>query len=331
MPKNIIRQIPKITLPPGPVVSRFAPAPTGYLHLGHVVSCLYVYGITRALGGQVLVRIEDHDQTRSRPTFDDAIRDDLVWLGLVPDRSPWPNLGQYDPSLRQSHRAGTTGIYNARLAELTARGLTYRCDCSRSSMALNPDGEIFHDGLCKTRDVPATAPHGIRLLMPDREFTFKNLTQITTKAADEAHNQNPQLQSGDLLVRDRNGCFTYQFCCAVDDLDQGVNLIIRGADLLTSTGRQLALRQMLIPPQNPPAPPIFFHHPLLTDGSGQKLGKRFLSESIRQLRMDGQTPEAVLGLAAFLAEKIDRQASLDLASALKMFAQNMFVLNTPGE
>ena len=296
----------------GPAVSRFAPSPTGYLHAGHVVSCLYVFGITRAVGGQVLVRIEDHDKSRSRDAFDEAIRDDLIWLGLIPDRSPWPGqeLGQFEPELRQSLRAG---IHTQRLQDLTTKGLTYRCDCSRKGLSHNPDGELFHDGACKNRHVPGDAPHGIRVLMPDRDFVFDDLALGTQQ-------QNPQRQTGDLLARDRTGSWTYQFSCTVDDLDQGVNLIIRGEDLLPSTARQLALREVINGSDLTPTP-LFFHHPLVKDESGKKLGKRFLSTSIRQMRLDGQTPEKVLGFAAFLAGKLDRQVPLDLPTVLDLFAR----------
>ena len=299
------------------MVSRFAPAPTGYLHLGHVVSCLYVFGLTRALGGQVLVRIEDHDRTRSRPEFDEAIREDLDWLGLVPDHSPWNGLGKFDPGLRQSHRVG---VHAARLADLADRGLVYRCDCPRSSMTPGMDGELFHQGLCRSRTIPDDTPHGLRIPMPDRDFAFTDLI-----AGPQV--QNPFRQTGDLLARDRHGCFTYHFSCAVDDLDQGVNLVIRGQDLLASTGRQLALRELLTcAPERPAIPavlsvPVFCHHGLLVDETGRKLGKRFLSSSIRKMRLDGETPESVLGLAAFLAGKTPHQGPLELALALKIFAR----------
>jgi len=288
-----------------PIVSRFAPAPTGYLHLGHVVSCLYVFGLTRALGGQVLVRIEDHDRTRARPEFDEAIREDLEWLGLIPDRSPWTGLGEFDPALRQSHRAD---VHGARLAGLARRGLVYRCDCPRSSMTPGNDGELFHQGHCRSRKIPDDVPHGLRIPMPDRDITFNDLIA-------GPQSQNPFRQTGDLLARDRHGCFTYHFSCAVDDLDQGVNLVIRGRDLLPSTGRQLALRELL----SAPGSPVFCHHDLLVDETGRKLGKRFLSTSIRKMRLDGGTPESILGLAAFLAGKTQHQGPLDLPSALDSF------------
>lgn len=309
---EIVKNIRSLLI--GPAISRFAPSPTGYLHVGHVVSCLYTFGITRELGGQVLVRIEDHDLVRSRTIYDEAIREDLSWLGLIPDRSPWPDLGDFVPELRQSTRAK---IHAERLADLTTKGLTYRCDCSRKGMAQNSDGELFHDGRCKNRQVTLESPHGIRVLMPDRDFIFADLALNTQR-------QNPQIQLGDLLARDRTGQWTYQFACTVDDLDQGINLIIRGEDLLSSTGRQLALRELLIDHKEAnftPAAPHFFHHPLIKDEAGKKLGKRFLSTSIRQMRLDGQTPEAVLGLATFLAGKLDRQVPLDLSSALTLFAR----------
>lgn len=280
-----------------PIVSRFAPAPTGYLHMGHVVSCLHVFGVTRALGGQVLARIEDHDRTRSRPAFDEAIREDMEWLGLIPDRSPWPGTGTFDPDLRQSHREAVHAMRLGALARTA--GQVYACDCPRSSMVQNDDGELFHRGLCRDRGIAPGAPHGLRVRMPDRDVAFDDLLAGTC-------HQNPFRQTGDLLVRDRNGCFTYQFACVVDDIDQGVNLVIRGQDLLASTGRQLALRDLLGRAGVPGASNrvVFLHHPLVKDESGKKLGKRFLSTSVRQMRIDGQSARQIIDLALELAPEL---------------------------
>lgn len=301
-PKDEIRK--KIT---DPVVSRFAPGITGHLHLGHVVSALYVFGITRATGGTVLVRAEDHDKTRFRPEFDEAIRADLIWLGLIPDRSPWPDLGRADPSLRQSNRHDR---YAGMLSTLASKRLAYACDCPRRRLSANPEGELVYDGHCRTRQHPIAGPHGIRVVMPDRDFVFADL-------ALGRQTQNPARQTGDILARDRHDCWTYQFACTVDDLDQGVNLIIRGEDLLPSTGRQLALREYLAPDRKAPA---YLHHPLLKDASGQKLGKRFLSEAIASRRSTGTSAQILLGEAAFAAGKVEAPRPMELAEALALFS-----------
>ncbi|MEY4632158.1 MAG: hypothetical protein RIQ81_2278 [Pseudomonadota bacterium] len=300
--RNIIqRKIPER------VVSRFAPGITGHLHLGHVVSALYVFGITRAVGGVVLLRAEDHDRTRFRSEFDDAIRDDLAWLGMVPDRSPWPGLGKLDPSLRQANREER---YREKLNELAGRGLTYPCDCPRRRLVANDEGELVYDGHCRGRSQEMAGDHGFRIVMPDRAFAFEDL-------AVGKQEQNPARQTGDILARDRHDCWTYQFACTVDDLDQEVNLVIRGEDLLPSTGRQLALREYFSPAANAP---VYLHHPLLTDPSGQKLGKRFMSESITSRRTAGISAETVLGEAAFAAGKIDGPRPMELAEALALFS-----------
>jgi glutamyl/glutaminyl-tRNA synthetase len=287
--------------------SRFAPGITGHLHLGHVVSALYVFGITKATGGEVLVRAEDHDQTRFRREFDDAIKDDLLWLGLIPDRSPWEGLGKVDDNLRQSNRGRA---YQNYLDSLFARNFAYPCDCPRRRLATNTEGELTYDGHCRNRQTEVVREKGIRVVMPDQNFAFKDLIRGEMQ-------QNPARQTGDILARDRHGCWTYQFACSADDLDQEVNLIIRGEDLLSSTGRQLALRQWLAPD----APkPLYFHHPLLKDQSGEKLGKRFLSESIASRRVSGHSPQELLGEAAFVAGKIAQYRPMEIAEALKLFS-----------
>lgn len=294
-----------------PIRSRFAPAPTGYLHLGHVVSSLYVFGITRKLSGEVSIRIEDHDRSRCRPGFDSAIQEDLEWLGLVPDHSPWPGFGQFDPTLRQSTR---NDIYGRYLKILEARGLLYLCDCTRGQMTRNALGEIHHEGLCRKHAVNPDRPHGIRLRLPDREFEFVDLRLGRQE-------QNPLRATGDLLVKDRDDQWTYHFSCTIDDTDQGINLIIRGVDLLSSTGRQLALKQLIAEPDVDLASTVYLHHPLVVDASGRKLGKRFLSSSIRQMRLDGASRNAVLGLAAFLAGKVVAPGPLELEGALELFGE----------
>lgn len=295
-----------------PIRARFAPAPTGYLHLGHVVSCLYVFGITRELSGEVLIRIEDHDRTRSRNAYDQAIREDLQWLGFVPDRSPWPGFGSFDPSLRQSNREE---VYSNYLNMLINMGLVYACDCTRSSLKKNASGELYYPGTCRDRGLDLTGapdknPHGLRVKLPQGPFVFNDLKF-------GVQSQDPLQETGDVVVKDRHGHWTYHFSCVVDDLEQGINLIIRGEDLLTSTGRQLALRRLIA--QAPPSETVYLHHGLILDETGRKLGKRYLSTSVRQMRLDGMSPSTVLGMAAFLAGKQKHQEPLSVGQASQLF------------
>ncbi|MEO8360327.1 MAG: glutamate--tRNA ligase family protein [Vicinamibacteria bacterium] len=258
-------------------VTRFAPAPTGFLHLGHVASAMAVWGVARAFGGRVLLRIEDHDQLRSRPEYEAAIIEDLRWLGFDPDEAP----------VRQSDRHA---LYRDALHRLDAQGLIYACGCSRKSIeaATGPsDGEIRYPGLCRDAHIDPAAVAARRVRLEPRVLSFDDLRlgRIEQTASD---------QCGDLLARDRAGNWTYQFAVAVDDLEQKVDLVIRGEDLLASTGRQIQLAELL----GRTSPPTFLHHPLIVDATGQKLSKSRGDTGVRELRAAGHTVEEVLGQAA---------------------------------
>jgi glutamyl/glutaminyl-tRNA synthetase len=268
------------------MISRFAPAPTGLLHLGHVVNAIYVWGITRSLGGRVLLRIEDHDRQRSRPEFERAILDDLDWLGFVPDQPTTDAFRASPCSGRQSDRRE---IYEAALQELRARGLVYACECSRSDLvsAGPANGEIRYPGTCASKGLNERPGLGLRI----------RLAPSTERFVDWRHGpleQRPSEQCGDLLARDREGNWTYQFAVTVDDLDQRVTHVIRGDDLLRSTGRQIQLARLL----GRTTPPQFLHHPLVMKTASQKLSKADADTSVRDLRAAGVSSEHVIGRAA---------------------------------
>jgi glutamyl-tRNA synthetase/glutamyl-Q tRNA(Asp) synthetase len=273
------------------IVSRFAPAPTGFLHLGHVVNAIHVWGLTKARGGRVLLRIEDHDRQRCRPEFERAILDDLDWLGFVPDDSAAACWSGGCPS-RQSDR---TDIYEAALAKLRALDLLYVCECSRSDIAAaSSDGELRYPGTCATKHLTDRPGLGLRVRLNRSTERFHDLRHGPLE-------QRPFEQCGDLLVRDRGGNWTYQFAVVVDDDEQGVNLVIRGDDLLASTGRQIQLARLL----GRADPPQFFHHDLVMKTPTQKLSKADGDTSVRDLRAAGWAPDAVVGRAAALAGLID--------------------------
>ena len=259
--------------------TRFAPAPTGYLHLGHVANALFVWGGAEARGAEVLLRIEDHDRLRCRPEYEAAMLEDLEWLGFRPTESLGPPLRQSDHPQR----------YEAAIEQLRAAGhLVYACDCSRKDMAGVagdvPDQETPYPGRCRHRGLTAGPGLGLRVVMMPGEETFTDL-------ALGPQCQNPAEQCGDLLLRDRVGNWTYQFAVVVDDELQEVDLVIRGADLLDSTGRQIRLARLL----GRETPPAFLHHPLIRKPAGEKLSKANQDTAIRDLRAAGASPEELFG------------------------------------
>lgn len=271
----------------GPPVSRFAPSPTGYLHLGHLVNAVCTWGITHALGGKVILRLEDHDRGRSRPEYEAAILEDLEWLGLVPDIAPIEGFRAGPTPYRQSD---STLEYEDALARLSAAGGVYGCACSRKEIlarTTQEGDELRYDNACRDRALPAEPPHGTRLALPDETVNFEDAWRGPQV-------QTPSEQCGDLLLRDRQGNWSYQFSVTVDDLDQGVNLVIRGEDLLASTGRQILLARAL----GRETPPVFAHHPLITDPAGRKLSKRDFAKSLRDHRAEGAGPKELLAAAA---------------------------------
>jgi glutamyl-tRNA synthetase/glutamyl-Q tRNA(Asp) synthetase len=286
--------MPPIDLPalagrlPSRPLTRFAPSPTGYLHLGHVVNAVYVWGLARALGGRVLLRIEDHDRVRSRPDFERALLDDLDWLGLAPDLGCTVELRAGASPWRQSDRDGT---YRAALAQLAGAGALFGCDCSRRDIDAEAGGELNREtrypGRCRTRGLPLD--RGVRLRMEPGVECF-----VDGRLGERR--QDPSAQCGDLLLRDRLGNWTYQFAVVVDDLRQEVDLVIRGEDLLESTGRQVRLARLL----GRERPPVFLHHPLVRKAGGAKLSKSSGDDGIRELRAAGLGPAEVLGRAASL-------------------------------
>jgi glutamyl/glutaminyl-tRNA synthetase len=272
--------------------TRFAPAPTGYLHLGHVVNAVFVWGIARAFGGRVLLRLEDHDVSRCRPEYEAALLDDLDWLGFVPDESPTRCFRAGTTPHRQSNNAPA---YERALAQLDAAGLVYPCTCSRRDILavtgpVDPGVEPRYPGTCRGAHHARDFTVARRVRLDDTVVHFHDLRLGVQQ-------QQPSAQCGDVLVRDRHGQWTYQFAVVVDDLAQGIDVIIRGEDLLASAGRQLLLAAAL----GRAAPPQLLHHPLLTHSDGRKLSKSAGDTGVRELRAAGWRADALIGEAAYRA------------------------------
>ncbi|MDP2320337.1 MAG: glutamate--tRNA ligase family protein [Acidobacteriota bacterium] len=266
------------------MITRFAPAPTGYLHLGHVVNALHVWQAAHDRDGRVLLRIEDHDRQRSRPEYEAAILEDLAWLGFRHD----------GPIVRQSEREA---IYRKAIQPLIDRELVYGCTCSRAEILAVTAGqaaaELRYPNTCRDRDVPLTADAvGWRLRIdPGTESFFDEIIGPQV--------QDPSAQCGDLLLRDRLGNWTYQFAVTVDDHVQQITDVIRGIDLLPSTGRQIRLARLL----GRDKMPQFAHHELVMKSATEKLSKSDGDTGVRDLRAAGWTAEAVLAEARRVAAR----------------------------
>lgn len=289
-------------------LTRFAPAPTGQLHLGHLVNALYVWGMGRALVAAVLLRIEDHDRQRCRPEYEAALLDDLDWLGL------WPDLGttaQFRSGPSQWRQSDCGPVYQAAVERLRRAGhRVYACECSRREQDDGAPGR--YSGRCRERGLAEGLGRGLRVELPEGPETFRDLRLGTQR-------QEPARQCGDLLLRDRLGNWTYQFAVVVDDLRQEVDLVIRGEDLLDSTGRQLLLARML----GRKAPPRFLHHPLVLKPSGDKLSKASRDTSLQDLRRAGASRETLIGRALHAAGLRANPEPCSLDEALAVVAAGL--------
>ena len=305
------------------MLSRFAPSLTGYLHLGHVLHMLYVWGIAKKMGAKVLCRMEDHDLSRARPEYEPAILDTMEWLGFVPDFGIRAGLSSSPSEFRQSD---CSEYYQSVLQSLKKRGLVYGCECSRKEIQESMAGgitaaasadhahpvplhssELCYSGTCSEKGLPL-AGNTVRFRTLAGAVIFQDLERGEQR-------QTPRNQCGDFSLRDRNGQWTYQFACVSDDIRHGVDLVIRGEDILFSTARQIQLFQTLEAPV-----PQYIHHSLLFDGEGRKLSKRQRSESITCLREAGSSSEEIIGRSAFYGKLTPSYRPLSLDDALGLIS-----------
>ncbi|RME68011.1 MAG: tRNA glutamyl-Q(34) synthetase GluQRS [Alphaproteobacteria bacterium] len=278
---------------PEPFVTRFAPSPTGRLHLGHAYSALLAHDAARAAGGRFILRIEDIDQARCRDAFVDGIYEDLAWLELR-----WE-----EPVRRQSRHMDD---YKAALATLDALGLLYPCFCTRKDIQAEiahsptaphgPAGALY-PGLCRALapEIRATriaegAPHALRL------DVGKAIAHLQARARWPRHWQDSRGQAimampeslGDVVLARKDMPTSYHLAVTVDDAAQGITDIVRGADLFHATHVHVLLQALLGLPT-----PRYRHHRLLVDAQGQRLAKRRGGISLHALRADGMTPAQI--------------------------------------
>lgn len=277
------------------VTGRFAPSPSGRMHLGNVYTAVMSWLSAKSRGGRWILRIEDLDPQRSKPEHARMIEEDLRWLGLEWDEGGLENRGPNGPYL-QSLR---DEIYAEGLRRLEATGLTYRCRCRRTDILATQaphesDGRVIYKGTCRppqlggTAEIPADIPAATRLYVPDKTITF------TDRYCGE-QNVNLAERCGDFILRRADGAWAYQLAVVMDDALMGVTEVVRGNDLLLSAAQQIYLYELLGYPV-----PEFAHLPLICNDQGVRLSKRDSSLSMKALRST-HTPEQLLGRIAALA------------------------------
>ena len=277
-----------------PVVGRFAPSPSGRMHLGNLFSALLAWLSARAAGGRMVLRMEDLDPDRCKEEYAAQLAEDLTWLGL--DWDEGYGVGGPAGPYRQSER---TAIYAAAFDALAARGLVYPCFCTRAqrlgaSAPHRADGQAVYPGTCRRltaaerEELAALRPPAWRLMVPDQERAF-------TDGLQGEYGENLLRECGDFILRRSDGVYAYQLAVVVDDGGMGVTQVVRGRDLLSSTPRQLCLYELL-----GLTPPEFYHVPLLLAPDGRRLSKRDGDLDMGALRARF-TPQQLTGLLARLA------------------------------
>lgn len=268
-----------------------------------------MWGIARAYGGDVVLRIEDHDRSRCRALYEDALLDDLEWLGFVPDIGAIHSFRVGRTSLRQSDNVRA---YEQQLGALSSRSLVYSCQCSRkevSALSLHEPGvEARYPGSCRGLAFDPSSALAKRLRVSDDAEEFVDLRLGPQQ-------QQPSKQCGDFVVRDRNGNFTYQFAVTIDDMQQDISLVVRGEDLLSSTGRQIQLARVL----GRATPPLFLHHQLIMRADGIKLSKSAGDTGVREMRDAGLSAAELLGRAAFACGLLTDAVPLEQADLAALF------------
>lgn len=268
---------------------RFAPSPSGRMHLGNALSAMLAWLSAKHQGGEILLRIEDLDPARSKAKYAQGIMDDFRWLGLLWDR-------------RATDQSKRGEAYAAALRQLGQMNLIYPCYCSRDQLhaASAPhasDGRVIYAGTCRNltpeqRAVMTKKP-SLRIRLPDREISFRDGLQGNVT-------MNLQREFGDIILRRADGVAAYQLAVVVDDGTEGVTEVVRGRDLLSSTPVQLYLYELL-----GLTPPRFYHVPMLLAPDGRRLSKRDRDLDFGYLRQHF-SPEEIIGLLGHLAGLMER-------------------------
>lgn len=287
-------------------IGRFAPSPSGRMHLGNVFSAMLAWLSIRSCGGRLVLRIEDLDPDRCRPAYADTLKRDLEWLGLTWDTEQTP----------QSKRSEA---YREMFSRLEEQGLIYPCYCSRTELhaASAPhasDGTVLYAGTCRNltpseRAAKTKAPCW-RVRVPDEDVSF-------TDGVQGEYTQNLAHGCGDFILRRADGVYAYQLAVVTDDAEAGVTQVVRGNDLLSSTPRQIWLQRQLGFPK-----PDYYHVPLLVAPDGRRLSKRERDLDMGALR-ERYTPQALLGLLAHACGLLSHSEAVRADELAKEFSWRM--------
>ena len=297
-----------------PVTGRFAPTPSGRMHLGNLFCSLLAWLAAKKEGGRVVLRIEDLDQLRTSPVYAEQAEADLEFLGLF-----WDEGGSLGGPHAPYDQGSRSPYYQELLGRLEALGLVYPCFCSRAELhAANAphasDGEVVYAGTCRglTREEivekSRKRPPALRLRVPEETIAFVDGHYGLVE-------QDLATECGDFILRRSDGVFAYQLAVVADDAAMGVTQVVRGRDLLSSAPRQLYLYRLLGFPE-----PAFAHAPLLLAPDGRRLSKRDRDVSLEALEEKGLTGPEIVGRLAFLAGLLDRPEAAQPQDLLPVFA-----------
>lgn len=284
-------------------VGRFAPTPSGRMHLGNVFAALIAWLSVRSRDGEMVLRMEDLDTQRTSAEYAETLRDDLRWLGLTWDRE----------TPAQSRRSV---VYDRYFEILREKSLLYPCYCTRSQLhSVNAphlsDGTYVYPGTCRNLTEGEQAafrrPPAWRVVVPDRVWTVEDRIQGTYRC-------NLATECGDMVVRRADGVYVYQLAVTVDDGEAGITEVVRGMDLLSSAPRQMYLQELFGFPH-----PEYAHVPMLLAPDGRRLSKRDRDLDLGILRQR-LTREELLGVLAFAAGLIDQEVSVSLKELTKEFS-----------
>jgi glutamyl-tRNA synthetase len=282
------------------VRTRFAPSPTGYLHVGGARTALFSYLFARKHGGVFVLRIEDTDLERSTAASVNAILEGMAWLGLTYDEGPFFQTNRFDR-------------YNAVIDELIGKGLAYRCDCPKERIDALREGQMArkekprYDGHCRGRQIDPDQPHAVRFRNPD-----DGLVLVDDLIRGRIAVRNDELD--DLVIRRTDGSPTYNLSVVVDDMDMGITHVIRGDDHINNTPRQINILRAL-----GQEPPRYAHVPMILGDDGSRLSKRHGAVSVIGYRDDGFLPEALLNYLVRLGWSHGDQEIFSLDEMIELF------------
>ncbi len=282
------------------IKTRFAPSPTGYLHIGGARTALFSWLYARRHGGQFVLRIEDTDLERSTAESVNVILEGMTWLGLEYDEGPFFQTHRFDR-------------YEEVIQQMLAKGLAYRCSCSKERLEALREEQMAnkqkprYDGRCRSQHVDPNEPHVIR---------FRNPVEGAVVVDDQVRGKvvfaNSELD--DLIIKRTDGSPTYNFVVVVDDMDMGITHVIRGDDHLNNTPRQINILRAL-----GVEPPTYAHLPMILGEDGQKLSKRHGAASVTDYREEGYLPQALLNYLARLGWSHGDQEIFTLDELIQLF------------